>query len=134
MKQILLTLIILATLSSSGLSQKTLTQCSDSGTKDTTSVINAHQAFLISATFKRMLYLDKKVDLLTNLNEQNAVQKLKYKGIIDTHEKTISLLQEDARKNSQMLSDESRRKKKWRNATFVTSGLLLLTWGMIVYL
>ena len=81
-----------------------------------------------------MLYLDKKVDLLTNLNEQNAVQKLKYKGIIDTHEKTISLLQEDARKNSQMLSDESRRKKKWRNATFVTSGLLLLTWGMIVYL
>ncbi len=81
-----------------------------------------------------MLYLDKKVELLTNLNEQNDVQKLKYKGIIDAYENTISLLQEDARKNSQTLSDENRRKKKWRNATFVTSGLLLLTWGMIVYL
>lgn len=81
-----------------------------------------------------MLYLDKKVELLTNLNEQNAIQKSKYKGIIDTHEKTISLLQEEVKQNSQTLSDENRRKKKWRNATFVTSGLLLLTWGMIVYL
>ena len=134
MKQILLTLIILATLSSSSISQKTLTQCSDSGKKDTTSVINAHQAFLISATFKRMLYLDKKVVLLTNLDEQNAIQKSKYKGIINTHENTISLLQEQARQNAQLLADENRKKKKWRNATFVTSGLLLLTWGMIVYL
>ena len=134
MKRILLTLIILVTLSSSALCQKTLTQCSDSGKKDTTSVINAQQAFLISATFKRMLLLDKQVTLLSNINEKNALQKSEYEGVIESHERTISLLNQQAKENSQMLSEENKRKKHWRNATFVTSGLLLMTWAMIVYL
>jgi PDZ domain-containing secreted protein len=134
MKRILLTLITLVTLSSSSISQKTLTQWSDSGTKDTTSAINAHQAFLISATFKRMMYLDKKVELLTKVNEANTLQKSQYKGIIEAQDKSISLLNEVIAKEKQSLADENRRKKHWRNATFISAGLLIATWAMIVAL
>lgn len=111
-----------------------MTQWSDSGVKDTTSVINAHQAFLISATFKRMIYLDKKVELLTKVNEANALQKSQYKSIIEAQDKSISLLNEQVKQNELILADENRRKKHWRNATFISAGLLIATWAMIVAL
>lgn len=81
-----------------------------------------------------MLYLDKKVVLLTDVNEQNALQKSQYKGIIDSQDKSIALLNEQIAREKQSLSDENKRKKHWRNATFISAGLLIGTWLMIVYL
>ena len=81
-----------------------------------------------------MLYLDKKVELLTNINEQNALQKSQYKGIIDAQDKSIVLLNDQIAHEKQLLADENRRKKHWRNATFISAGLLIGTWLMIVYL
>lgn len=80
------------------------------------------------------MYLDKKVELLTKVNEANTLQKSQYKGIIEAQDKSISLLNEVIAQEKQSLADENRRKKHWRNATFISAGLLIATWAMIVAL
>lgn len=80
------------------------------------------------------MYLDKKVELLTKVNEANTLQKSQYKVIIETQDKSISLLNEVIAQEKQALANENRRKKHWRNATFISAGLLIATWAMIVAL
>lgn len=103
--------------------------------KDTTFKINPSQAFLISATFKRMNYLEDKSDCLTNLNAQNEAQIKKYKELINHN--VLLIAQKDAELSliKEQKQSETMKKIAWRKATFIAApSTFVIGFGLALYL
>ena len=125
-KRIFTTVILTMTLLVSATCQKTLTPCQDSGRKDTSFTINSYQAFLISATFKRMNYLQEKSILQDSLSINYEVQKQKYKSLVTLYETQKKLHATEKQMIVEKYELELDRKRKWRMATILTGAGLLL--------
>lgn len=125
MLRTLIILITALTLSSSGTCQMTLTPWTTSGEKDTTSSINAHQAFLISATFKRMIYLDAKVESLLKYSAIDKQKISEYKEVISIQDNSIQQLNKSLQETQKLLVDEENKKKMWRRLCLIPSGIII---------
>lgn len=125
MLRTLIILITALTLSSSGTCQMTSTPWTTSGEKDTTSSINAHQAFLISATFKRMIYLDRQVESLLKYSAIDKQKISEYKQAISIQDNSIQQLSKSLQETQGFLIDEERKKKMWRRLCLIPSGIII---------
>ena len=125
-KRIFTTVILITTLLVSATCQETLTPCQDSGRKDTTFTIISYQAFLISATFKRMNYLQQKSILQDSLSINYEIQKQKYNSLVSLYETQKKLHAIEKQMIVEKYELELDRKRKWRMATVLTGAGLLL--------
>ena len=125
-KRIFTTVILITTLLVSATCQETLTPCQDSGRKDTSFTISSYQAFLISATFKRMNYLQEKSILQDSLSINYEVQKQKYKSLTVLYEEQKKLHAIEKEMIVGKYELELDRKRKWRMATIITGASLAL--------
>lgn len=125
-KRIFTTVILTTTLLVSATCQETLTPCQDSGRKDTSFTISSYQAFLISATFKRMNYLQEKSILQDSLSINYEVQKQKYNSLVTLYETQKKLHATEKQMIVEKYQTELDRKRKWRMATVLTGASLVL--------
>ena len=134
-RHIFTTLMMIMTLLSSADCQKILTPCKSCGEKDTIFKINPSQAFLISSTFKRMIYLEGKSDMLIELNKENEAQIKKYKDLNAVNESLK--LQKDAELSvlRHDMEIETSKKIAWRKATFIAApSTFVIGFGFALYL
>ena len=134
-KRIFITLTMIMTLLNSADCQTILTPCKSCGEKDTTFKINPSEAFLISATFKRMNYLEAKSGMLIDLNSQNEAEIKKYKELVSHNVSLIA--QKDAELSiiKEQKQSETMRKIAWRKATFISApSTFVIGFGLALYL
>lgn len=112
-----------------------MTPCKSCGEKDTTFKINPSEAFLISATFKRMIYLDGKSDMLIELNSQNQAEIKKYKELVDHNVSLIAQKDAELSLIRQQMQSETMKKIAWRKATFISApSAFVIGFGVALYL
>lgn len=134
-RHIFTTLIMIMTLLSSADCQTILTPCKSCGEKDTTFKINPSEAFLISATFKRMIYLNGKSDMLIELNSQNQAEIKKYKELVDYNVSLIAQKDAELSLIRQQMQSETMKKIAWRKATFISApSAFVIGFGVALYL